>query len=163
MVRARVKKNDPDAIIFLGAKCFHGELGLRKDVQRAVELYTEAAELGSIDALLYLGDRYRLGEGVQENKAKAAEYYEKAAMQGHVESRHNLGCIEVNNEKYDRAVRHLLISAKMGHNESVDGMKNMFKVGFVTKEQYAQALKCYQDAVEEMNSNDRDEAKRLGQ
>ena len=77
MVRARVEKKDPDAIIFLGAKYFHGELGLRKDVRRAVELYTEAAELGSIDALLYLGDRYRLGEGVQENKAKAAEYYEK--------------------------------------------------------------------------------------
>ena len=37
-----------------------------------------------------------------------------------------------------------------------------FMAGDATKEQYAEALRGYQDAVEEMKSHDRDEVKRLG-
>ena len=62
---------------------------------------------------------------------------------------------------FDRAVRHLLISAKMGHDESLAMIKNMHMGGMTTKEQYTEALKGYQNAVEEMKSHDRDEAKRL--
>ncbi|EJK66786.1 hypothetical protein THAOC_12257, partial [Thalassiosira oceanica] len=134
-----------------------GKHGLQKDVRKAVELWTEAAELGSIDALYNLG-----AEGVQEDKAKAAELFEKAAMQGHVLSRHNLGCIEGDKGNHDRAVRHLLISAKVGSKDSIETIKMMFTNGVATKAQYAEALKGYQDAVEEMRSHDRDEAKRLG-
>ena len=50
----------------------------------------------------------------------------------------------------------------MGDKFSVEKIKKMFMIGIVTKEQYAQALKGYQDALEEMKSHDRDEAKRLG-
>ena len=162
MVRSRVGKKDPEAIKFLGAKYSFGELGFQKDMTKAVELFTEAAELGSIDALFSLGNSYRCGDGVQEDKAKAAEFYKKAAIRGHVESRHNIGCHEVENGYYDRAVRHLLISAKMGHNHSLDTIKQLCVGGVATKEQYADALKGYHDAVEEMKSHDRDEAKRLG-
>ena len=38
----------------------------------------------------------------------------------------------------------------------------MFMRGDATKAHYAEALKGYQDAVEEMKSHDRDEVKRLG-
>ena len=38
----------------------------------------------------------------------------------------------------------------------------MFMGGIATKEQYTDALRGYQDAVEEMKSHDRDEAKKLG-
>ena len=50
----------------------------------------------------------------------------------------------------------------MGHNDSVEKLKKIFMAGGVTKEQYAEALKGYQDAVEGMKSHDREEAKRLG-
>ena len=50
-------------------------------------------------------------------------------MQGHVESRHNLGCYEGEKGNYDRAVRHFLISAKMGHKDSVEAIKKMFMEG----------------------------------
>ena len=85
----------------------------------------------------------------------------KAAMQGHVQSRNNIGCHEGDKGNHDRAVRHMLISAKMGDKGSVDSIRNMFMMGFATKEQYAEALKEYQDAVEGMKSHDRDEAKEL--
>ena len=82
-------------------------------------------------------------------------------MQGHVASRHNLGEYEVESGNCDRAVRYFLISAKLGYEDSVENIKVMFKVGIATKEQYAQALRGYQDAVEEMKSPERDEAKKI--
>ena len=159
MVRARVKKKDPEAIHFLGNQYYNGQLGLQKDMEKAVELFTEAAELGSVDALYNLGVAYRRGDGVQEHKAKGAEFLTKAAMQGHVESRYNLSCDEFQKENYHLAVRHGMIAAKMGYKDSLEMIKTLFKGGAATKEQYAEALKGYQDAVEEMKSHDRDEAK----
>jgi len=160
MVQARIKKKDPEAINLLAGEYEHGGFGLRKDMRRAIELRTEAAELGSIGALFNLGIAYDFGKGVQEDKARAGELYKKAAMQGHVASRHNLGCDEGDKGNHDRAVRHYLISAKMGLQGSVENIRRMFIDGEATKEQYAQALKEYQDAMEEMKSHDRDEEKR---
>ena len=159
MIQARVEKKDPDAIYFLGGKYLFGQLGLQKDIQKAVELYTESAELGSIESLYGLGVAYYYGEGVQEDKAKGAEYYRKAAIRGHVESRFRFGDHEGMEENHDRAMRHFLISAKMGHRLSLEMIEEAFKVGMATKEQYTQARKGYQDALEETKSHDRDEAK----
>ena len=160
MIQARVARKDPAALYHLGRKYVHGN-GVQKDVQRAVELYNEAAELGSLEALFDLGVLYDRGYGVQEDKVRAVQFLTKAAMQGHVESRNNLGCYEGGKGNDDRAVRHLLISAKMGNENSVETIKNVFMAGDATKEQYVEALRGYQDAVEEMKSQDRDEAKRL--
>ena len=54
-------------------------------------------------------------------------------------------------------MRHFLITAKMGHKSSVENIKRIFMGGLATKEQYAEALKGYQDAVDGMKSHDRDE------
>ena len=162
MIRVRVEKKDPAAIEFLGEQYYHGLIGLQKDIEKAVELFTEAAELGSIQALYNLGVAHECGEGVQKDRSKAAQFYEKAATLGHVVSRHNLGCDEVEKGNYHRVVKHLLISAKMGLKESLEIIKMLFMQGAATKGQYTEALKGYQDAVEEMKSHDRDEAKKLG-
>ena len=162
MIQARVEKKDPHATHFLGQEYFFGSLGLQKDMRKAIELWAEAAELGSVEAFYSLGVAYQFGDGVEQDKAKAAEFFTKAAMQGHVESRHNLGNHEGMKGDLDRAAKHFLISAKMGDTESLVMIKKMFVGGIATKEQYAQALRGYQDAVEETKSNDRDEAKRLG-
>ena len=162
MIQARVAKKDPAAICFLGNKYAQGGFGLQKDTRRAVELWTEAAELGSVDALYILGHAHYNGRGVQQNIVKAELYYKKAAMQGNVESRRNLGISELKKGNFNGVFRHLLISAKMGDKVSIEGIKTLFMDGLATKEQHAEALKGYQDAVEEMKSHDRDEAMRLG-
>ena len=61
MLQARVKKKDPEAIRVLGEKYRLGELGLQKDWQKAIDLWTEAAELGSIESLYCLGLAYERG------------------------------------------------------------------------------------------------------
>ena len=126
MIQTRVAKKDPEAINTLGHKYCFGLLGLKKDMRRTVDLRTEAAELGLIEALFDLGYLYYHGNGVQQDMAKAVEFYKKAAMQGHVMSRHYLGSIEGQKGNYDRAAKHYLISAKVGDKNSVEMIKRMF-------------------------------------
>ena len=162
MIQKRVDKGDAAAIAHLGNKYFHGSLGLARDVPRAIELWTEAAELGSLDAHYQLGNAYYFGVGVEEDKLGAIQHWQQAAMKGDVDSRHNLGGIEFENGNYDIAVQHHMISAKMGFEPSLNKIKDMFKEGHATKAQYAEVLRGYQGALEEMKSPQREEAKRLG-
>ena len=162
MIRARVEKGDAVAIEFLGNQYFYGKLGLAKDVPRAIELWTEAAELGSLYAHDELGHSYYNGDGVEEDKPRGVRYWQQAAMKGDVTCRHNLGDVEFQEGNYEVAAQHWLISSKMGDQDSLNGIKAMFKGGLATKAQYAEALLGYRDAVEEMKSPQREEAKRLG-
>jgi len=72
-----------------------------------------------------------------------------------IESRYGLGFHESSKGKDGRALRHYLISAKMGHETSLNMVKKMFMNGIATKAQYTEALNCYQDAVEETKSPER--------
>ena len=162
MIQKRVNKGDAAAMKFLGDKYYFGDLGLTKDVPRAIELWTEAAELGSLGAHYHLGFAYYNGDGVEEDKPKGVHRWQRAAMKGHAESRHHLGVVEFKEGNYDLAARHWMISAKLGHENSLNNIKDMFKEGHATKAQYATALRGYGDAVEEMKSHQREEAKRLG-
>ena len=157
MIMKRVAVRDPEAICHLGDLHIEGIYGLEKSDSRAVELWTEAAELGSTKAHHKLGIAYHDGRcGVPVDKAKGLRFLESAAMEGEVESRHGLGLIELEYGKNDRAIRHLLISAKMGYKPSLDKIKEMFARGLATRAQFAEGLKGYQDAVEEKKSSERD-------
>ena len=162
MVQKRVDKGDTTAIYQLGCKYYQGGLGLTKDVPRAIELWTEAAELGSLDAHYNLGDMYYHGDGVEVDKPRGIHHWQQAAVQGDVESRQGLGYVEYENGNHQLAVQHWMISAKMGYEMSLNSIKKRFKEGHATKAQYAEALLGYRDAVEEMKSPQREEAKRLG-
>ncbi|EJK51498.1 hypothetical protein THAOC_29324 [Thalassiosira oceanica] len=134
MIQKRVSKGDAEAINQLGIHYDDGDLGLPKDVPRAVELWTEAAELGLLDAHFMLGVTYYNGDGVQQDKPRGFRNFQEAV-----------------NER-----------ARMGFKKSLDGIKDMFIEGHATKAQYAEALRGYGDAVEEMKSHQREEAKRVG-
>ena len=162
-IQKRVAARDPEAISHLGEYYLNGSCGLEKSESRAIELWSDAAELGSVSALLSMGNAYYDGlGGVSQDKAKGMHCWESAAMQGDAQSRHILGLFESLDKKNDRAIRHLMISAKMGYKPSLDQIKKMFEVGFATKAQYTEGLKGYQDAVEETKSSLRAEAATLG-
>ena len=162
MVQKRIDAGDADAMEFLASSYYNGGHGLEKNVQSAVELWTEAAELGSIKACYELGRSYYNGDGVGQDRAKAVGHWQRAAMKGHVESRDSLGAVEYNAGNYRLAVKHYMISAKMGDKDSLEEIKEMLSEGIVTKEQYTEALRGYQDAVEETKSHQREEAIRRG-
>ncbi|EJK46526.1 hypothetical protein THAOC_34802 [Thalassiosira oceanica] len=162
MIQKRVRKGDAAAIYYLGNAYFHGAFGLAKDVPRAFELWTEAAELGSLEAHYQLGVTYYCGDGVDVDKLRGIRHWKEAVMKGHVSSRHMLGINECNEGNYELAVQHWMMSAKMGDEKSLNAIKKRFVEGGATKAQYAEALRGYGTAVEEMKSHQREEAKRLG-
>ena len=53
LVQKRVDVKDPDAIKSLGDNYSYGECGLEMNISRAVDLWTEAAALGSSGAHYY--------------------------------------------------------------------------------------------------------------
>ncbi|EJK46306.1 hypothetical protein THAOC_35032 [Thalassiosira oceanica] len=158
MVQKRVSKGDAAAISHLGNQYFQGHLGLAKDVPRAIQLWTEAAELGSVDAHYNLGIAYYYGDGVEDDKRRGVQYWQEAAVKGHAISRHCLGIAEYDNGNYKLAVKHWMISAKMGDEDSLNEIKEIFMEGETTKAKYAEALRGYGAAVEEMKSHQREEA-----
>ncbi|EJK64443.1 hypothetical protein THAOC_14822 [Thalassiosira oceanica] len=158
MVEKRVDAGDPVAMWHLGNHYSYGLHGLEKDVTRAIELYERAAVLGSKHAQMNLGCLYHVGADVEQDTAKALRHLEAAAVKGDILARFTIGTIEANAGNYDIALQHWMISAKMGHQGSLNNIKNMFVNGHATKADYAEALRGYHSAAEEMRSPDREEA-----
>ena len=84
-------------------------------------------------------------------------HLEEAAIGGHPIARHNLGSFEKNNGMIDRAVKHWIIAAKLGFDLSLDSVKELYKTGNVSKEDFTAALRGYQAAIEAANSPQRKE------
>ncbi|EJK64162.1 hypothetical protein THAOC_15131, partial [Thalassiosira oceanica] len=139
----------------------YGQHGLEKNVTRAVELYERAADLGLKEAHFGLGVLYAEGKEVAKDMDKAMGHYETAAVCGHVSARNNLGCEEGEARNYELALQHMVIAASLGHEKSLNMVKALFMSGLATKADYAGALRGYQNAIEEMSSTDRDDAKVL--
>ena len=97
-------------------------------------------------------------QGVVANKKKAKHYWELAAMNGSLSARCNLGLLEEGAGNHQRALKHFIISAWVGDNESLDKVKQGFRSGFVTKDEYAGTLRAYHESQTEMKSEARDKA-----
>ena len=70
MIMKRVAARNPEAICQLGDHHLVGKYGLEKNVSRAIEFWSEAAELGSTRAQFKLGTAYYDGDwGVSQDKA----------------------------------------------------------------------------------------------
>ncbi len=149
----RVKANDPDAMNEVGK-----ERRDEGDYDGAVEYFTKAAELGSIEAHYNLSCLYHQGVGVEIDMKKSVYHSEEAAIGGHPSARYNLGCYEEDDGRVDRAFKHWIIAAKLGYDDVLDLIKEGFMDGFVKKEDYAAALRGHQAAVDATKSKQREEA-----
>jgi TPR repeat protein len=161
MMNKRVDDNDAEAICQLGHMYFYGEEGfINKDIDKAIKLLLRAAELESAKAYKYntLGAAYCNGEGVSKDETKGKQYFEKAAMAGCVTSRFNLGVLEFNAGRFDRATKHWLIGAISGDLNAVNGIKKVMGMGKATRDHYAQALQGYQQYVNAVRSEQQNRA-----
>ena len=76
-----------------------------------------------------------------------------------MDSRHNLGVMEDNFGNVDRALKHFMIAARAGYEESLDAVKKGFMMVWIVKDEYANTLRAYQKIHDEMKSDDRDKAR----
>ena len=156
--KKRVDVGDAVAIYNLGCSFSNGLYGLTQDHEKALELYQQAGELGYADAYHNIGSAYHNGKGVERDNKKANHYYELAAMGGDATARHNLGYTEAHAGNWDRALKHFMIAAGDGYNNSVKGIKLLYKEGNAKKEDYTSALLAYQSYLDEIRSEQRDNA-----
>ena len=149
----RIEANDPVAMREMGGIRYH-----EGDYTAAFEYYLNAATLGDVPAHYQLSCLFRDGKGVEKNEKKAVHHAEKAAIDGHPGARHNLGCKEMKNYQYDRAAKHFIIAAKQGYDKSLKCLREIYKVGLMSKDDFEAALRSCQIAITETKSPQRVEA-----
>ena len=161
----RVELKDPEALKNL-ALCYgrgyymdygFGHQELPVDQAKCIELLRQSAGLGYPPAQYTLGNFYDDGAmGLEQNEAKALEYWEKAAEGGHLKARHNLGCTEDENGNENAAMRHWRVSASGGYKASMDALISCFEGGFLHHEDLAETLQAMYRCRAELKSEDRD-------
>ena len=154
----RIEYSDAHAMCNMGCDYRDGTCGFPQDYKKALELWHRSAELGYARAYNNIGSAYDNGLGVEVDKKKATYYCELGAMMGSVYARHNLGIREDNEGNMDRALRHYMIAVRNGHNESLKEIKDLYKKGHATKDDYMKGLQSYQTYLGEIKSDQRDKA-----
>ena len=149
----RIKKNDPVAMSYMGRGCID-----EGDYETALEYFKKSAEMGDPDAHYNLSIMYHKGDGVEKDMKKEIYHLEEATIGGHPDARHNLGCEEAMNGNFERARKHFIIAANLGYHDSLKMVLRLHTMGHASKEDYANALRTYQAAVDETKSSEREEA-----
>eukprot|EP00984_Skeletonema_dohrnii_P010227 scaffold3993_cov81-Skeletonema_dohrnii-CCMP3373.AAC.1 len=149
----RIEANDPVAFLEMSIK-----RRAEGDIGGAFEYLTKAAELGDAEAHYTLAVMYYEGKDVEKDEKKEVYHLEKAAIGGHPGARYNLGCYEGERFKFERAVKHWIIAANLGDEDSMHNVRDTYRSGLVSKEDYAAALRGHQAAIDAMKSPQREEA-----
>ena len=159
-----MKVDDAEAIFHIACYYFDGRYGFPLDIEKSIRLWHQAAELGSAAAFFSIGNSYLHGNGVERDEEMAKHYWELAAIGGDVSARQNLGIYEMN-ETYniDRALKHYMIAAGGGHMSSLDSIRQLYVNGDATKDDYTKALRSRQTYLDEIKSDQRDEAAALNE
>ena len=152
-VMKREEANDLVALRKAGVRRY-----VKGDYGSAFDYLSKAAGLGDAEAQSHLSVMYLKGRGVAKDEKEAVHYMEEAAIGGHTTSRYNLGVYEWNNGSRERAMKHFIIAAKLGDGDSVGKLKQGYKEGSVSKEDFAAALRAHQAAVDATKSSQRDAA-----
>ena len=153
LLMKRAEVNDPAAMNEMGAKRYH-----EGDYKSAFEYWTRAASLGDARAHYQLSTLYCHGRGVEKDKKKRMHHLTEAAIEGHPLARNGLGCIEWEHGRVDRAVKHWIIAAKLGFEKPLECVKDLYKDGVVSKEDFTAALRGYQTFINATKSPQREEA-----
>eukprot|EP00984_Skeletonema_dohrnii_P021170 scaffold10510_cov84-Skeletonema_dohrnii-CCMP3373.AAC.4 len=149
----RAEKNDPNAMNSMGNRLYD-----EGDYVGAFEYFTKAAELSDAMSHYKLSILYQEGLGVEKDEKKELYHLEEAAIAGHPDARYNLAVDEWENERFDRSAKHFIIAANLGHDGSIQTLKEYYKRGLVSKDDFAAALRAHHAAVEATKSPQRDAA-----
>jgi TPR repeat protein len=148
----RVEANDAGAIYVLGSYYAQGQLGLLQDQAKAMELWKQAAGLGSSEVHYELGIEFYAGGDLK----KAKFHWEAAAMAGHEVARFNLGTMEAQSGNMERAVKHWAIASSAGHHNAMINLLVALKRDLVPQDEIESALTAYNNSCVEMRSEARD-------
>ena len=143
----RVKANDPAALSYMAGKCYN-----EGDDEGMVEYFKKAADFGDLYA------HYQLGCMCSERDIKKAVYHwETAAIGGHPLARYALACYEEEEHgNMERAVKHFIIAANLGDEDSMKVLWKHYSLGNITKENLDATLRTHQAAIDATKSAQRE-------
>ena len=159
----RVEANDPVALRHMGwrhlQKAEYDAAREEEEYGAAFEYWTRAADLGDAEAHYQLAIMYQDGEYVENDVEKEMYHMVEAAIRGHPYARFMLAFTEGYHEgNIERAVKHFIIAAKLGDDDSIQELKKYYEDGLVSKEDFAAALRAHHAAVEATKSPQREAA-----
>ncbi len=139
------------AIFYLGlglASAFGDDNPFTKDLI----IYRRLAEAGDPEGQYQLGKHFDYGRGVKQDGIKAAYWYEKAALQGHIEAQHSLGMLNNSPNLYifangKESVKWLRAAAEQGHAPSQHFLGRAYEAGNAVPRNYEEAAEWYKLAA----------------
>jgi len=146
-IKKRVESNCPAALRWMGV-----DYRKKGDFGSAFKYCTKAAGLKDSQAHYELANMYYAGLGVAKNEKLANHHLEEAAIAGHWKARFDLGIYEGNKGNITRAVKHYIIAASHGADNAVNALIKYYKVGQISKEDFAAALRAHQAAIDATKS-----------
>jgi len=81
-----------------------------------------------------------------------------AAIGGHPTARYNLGCYEERKGNIERSVKHHIIAAKLGDEDSMKKLWKHYSGENITKEDLETTLRTHKAAIDAMKSPEREAA-----
>lgn len=120
----------------------------KKDYPNALLWLTKAADSGDVNAQTILGNMYKLGQGVQIDKDKAAEYYQRAAEQGAAEAEFNLGIIYQENSDYKSAFHWYQKASNQNIPEADLNLARLYYRGLGVEKDFLRAGRLYKKAAD---------------
>jgi len=151
--RKRIEANDPVAMLLEGIMRHD-----KGDYIKEFEYYTKATELGDVEAHYKLACMYNYEHGVEKDMGKKICHLEEAIIGGHPAARYNLGVFEFQTGNSERAVKHWIIAASQGDDQSIKLLLKKFRRGIVSKDDLAAALRAHKAAVDATKSPQREAA-----
>ena len=124
-----VKKQKAWAQDNLGNTYYHGTRGVKKDVKRALVLFTLAAEQGDANAQYNLSIMYRDGISTKIDVQRSLELFTLAAEQGLAKAQFNLGAIYANGDVVERSISSahewFTKAAAQGDKKAIEQLKRL--------------------------------------
>ena len=127
----------------------------KKAMVRLAKLNKEP-DLTDAEAKFQRGLSYDYGKGVILSKAKAADWYLKAAEQGHADAQNNLGHLyEIGagvEKNYQKAAEWYLKAAEQGQADAQNNLGDLYKRGVGVKQNFTEATEWYRKAANQGNA-----------
>ncbi len=140
-------QHDMGAIYVAG----HGQI--KKDLNRAVFWFKEAAKNGIANAKYNLGVLYHQGLGVKQDINKALQLYKEAADQGHPEAGYNLAIANIEGigvpYNPEKAAKFFKMAANKGVVEAAYNLGLIYENGLLGENSPNEALAWYKIAADQ--------------
>ena len=153
-----LKEKPSSQMLFeLGEDYYNGRNGKKKNYNKAVEYYRQAAEEGHATAQCNLGNCYYNGEGVAKDYKQAVNWYRKAAEQEYAIAQRHLGCCYRDgtgvSQDYFKAVEWFRKATEMGNASAMNSLGVCYANGKGVSKNYTKAVELFRKAAELGNAN----------